>query len=323
MTLPHPPAAADDAGPARCCPLARPGRCSRPRPADASSTPRWRSARPHALMGRAGLGVARLALALVPRARQVWVAAGPGNNGGDGLLAAMHLRRAGLAVRVNLLGDLSRQPADAAHALVQAKAAGVDIAVETGFAGPGGTAPDLVIDALLGSGKPRAHLKGAIAEAIASPSMRCRRTGARGGPALGPTCGDTGQCLGEAAVSGRYGHAVPADAEAGTVHRPTGATMPASVWLDALGVDAGRSMPPAIRSWPGRRSLDVSGCPSAPTPSHKGSHRRLGRHRRCAGHGLVLPCWQRAPRSPAGAGRVFVSPPGCRRACPATRSNRS
>ncbi|HNK54403.1 MAG TPA: NAD(P)H-hydrate epimerase, partial [Ottowia sp.] len=42
---------------------------------------------PHTLMQRAGLATARLALALAPHARTVWVACGPGNNGGDGLEA--------------------------------------------------------------------------------------------------------------------------------------------------------------------------------------------------------------------------------------------
>ena len=39
---------------------------------------------PHTLMQRAGLSVARLALAVAPHARALWVACGPGNNGGDG-----------------------------------------------------------------------------------------------------------------------------------------------------------------------------------------------------------------------------------------------
>lgn len=47
----------------------------------------------HTLMQRAGLAVARLALALAPHARTIWVACGPGNNGGDGLEAALHLHR--------------------------------------------------------------------------------------------------------------------------------------------------------------------------------------------------------------------------------------
>ena len=49
----------------------------------------------HTLMQCAGLAVARLALALAPHARTIWIACGPGNNGGDGLEAAAHLQRWG------------------------------------------------------------------------------------------------------------------------------------------------------------------------------------------------------------------------------------
>lgn len=38
---------------------------------------------PHTLMGRAGHAVAQLAQALYPHAQRIWVACGPGNNGGD------------------------------------------------------------------------------------------------------------------------------------------------------------------------------------------------------------------------------------------------
>ena len=50
---------------------------------------------PHTLMQRAGLAIARLALALAPHGKTLWIACGPGNNGGDGLEAAMHLRQWG------------------------------------------------------------------------------------------------------------------------------------------------------------------------------------------------------------------------------------
>jgi len=50
---------------------------------------------PHTLMQRAGLAVARLALALVPNAGRIWIACGPGNNGGDGFEAALHLHQWG------------------------------------------------------------------------------------------------------------------------------------------------------------------------------------------------------------------------------------
>jgi len=116
---------------------------------------------PFALMQRAGLAVARLALATAPHARRMTVLAGPGNNGGDGLVAALHLQQAGREVRVHLLADPLRLPADAARALRLASDAGVPILGET--AALHGT--DLLIDALLGVGARRAA-EGAIADAI-------------------------------------------------------------------------------------------------------------------------------------------------------------
>lgn len=106
----------------------------------------------HNLMARAGLAVAQLARALAPHAGCIWVACGPGNNGGDGLVAATHLHRwaqttgHGPDVVVTLCADPARLPPDAAHALTQARAAGVNVA---------DVPPDrydLAIDALLGIG---------------------------------------------------------------------------------------------------------------------------------------------------------------------------
>jgi hydroxyethylthiazole kinase-like uncharacterized protein yjeF len=103
----------------------------------------------HTLMQRAGLAIAQLAQALAPHARTVWVACGPGNNGGDGLEAAMHLQRPGRQVVVTWLGDPDRAPADANASWRRAQAAGLrwtDTA-------PDGLGPhDLCIDALLGIG---------------------------------------------------------------------------------------------------------------------------------------------------------------------------
>ena len=59
---------------------------------------------PHTLMQRAGLSVARLALALAPHAQLIWVACGPGNNGGDGFEAALHLHQWGKKVVVTWTG---------------------------------------------------------------------------------------------------------------------------------------------------------------------------------------------------------------------------
>jgi hydroxyethylthiazole kinase-like uncharacterized protein yjeF len=115
---------------------------------------------PHALMQRAGLAVARLALALAPHAQRVWIACGPGNNGGDGLEAAMHLQQWGKACVVTWLGDEASAPRDALLSLARARAAGVEFSAQ---------APtdldqnDLCIDALLGIGSTRA-LQGRLAE---------------------------------------------------------------------------------------------------------------------------------------------------------------
>ncbi len=120
---------------------------------------------PHTLMQRAGLAVARLALALAPHARCIWIACGPGNNGGDGLEAAMQLRQWGANPVVTWLGDEARLPADASASLQRARAAGVH------FAGVNEAPPplgrhDLAIDALLGIGATRAPT-GRMAEVLA------------------------------------------------------------------------------------------------------------------------------------------------------------
>ncbi len=110
---------------------------------------------PHSLMARAGQAVARLASALAPHARCIWVACGPGNNGGDGLIAALHLHRQARStgdarqIVVTLCGDADRLPQDAAWALGQALAAGLTIATEPP------SSPDFIIDALLGIGQLR------------------------------------------------------------------------------------------------------------------------------------------------------------------------
>ncbi|MES2842126.1 MAG: NAD(P)H-hydrate dehydratase [Pseudomonadota bacterium] len=120
----------------------------------------------HALMARAGLAVARLAQALAPHARCIWVACGPGNNGGDGLVAATHLhawaRQSGSALQVVVThaADPARLPPDARQALVAAQAAGV------AFQSAPPDEADLAIDALLGIGAIR-PLRGTLATWLA------------------------------------------------------------------------------------------------------------------------------------------------------------
>ena len=104
---------------------------------------------PHTLMQRAGLSVARLALALTPHARCIWIACGPGNNGGDGFEAALHLHQWGKSVVVTWTGLPSGKtelPSDAQASRQRAVAAGVAMASEPP------PSFDVCIDALLGIG---------------------------------------------------------------------------------------------------------------------------------------------------------------------------
>lgn len=109
------------------------------------------------LMQRAGRAVAELALAVAPHAQHIWVACGPGNNGGDGLEAAIHLQRWGKQVWVNWLGAPAQAPADSQAALARFEAAGL-----TRHETPP-THWDCAIDALLGIGGARAP-QGAMAD---------------------------------------------------------------------------------------------------------------------------------------------------------------
>ncbi|MYZ50442.1 NAD(P)H-hydrate epimerase, partial [Propylenella binzhouense] len=64
------------------------------------------------LMAAAGAAVADAALAMAGEGAEILVLAGPGNNGGDGFVAAEALRRAGCRVRLALLGARDRLRGD-------------------------------------------------------------------------------------------------------------------------------------------------------------------------------------------------------------------
>jgi hydroxyethylthiazole kinase-like uncharacterized protein yjeF len=101
---------------------------------------------PHALMQRAGLAIARSAMAMAPHARVIWIPCGPGNNGGDGFEAARHLHTWGKRPVVTCLEPHTQPPADALAARKRALDAGV------AFADTPPTSHDLSIDALFGIG---------------------------------------------------------------------------------------------------------------------------------------------------------------------------
>ncbi len=113
------------------------------------------------LMRRAGEAVADAAGTMVGIGARVLVLAGPGNNGGDGFVAARRLAEQGYGVRLALLGDRAALKGDAA-------------AMAGRWGGPIealGAATirdcDLIIDGLFGAGLSRA-IEGPAADAIAA-----------------------------------------------------------------------------------------------------------------------------------------------------------
>jgi ADP-dependent NAD(P)H-hydrate dehydratase / NAD(P)H-hydrate epimerase len=247
------------------------------------------SAPPHTLMAAAGLGVARLALALAPHAQRVQVFVGPGNNGGDGSVAARHLHQAGKSVTLNLCADVNHLPADATHALREAVAAGV--AVREGL---DGSAHDLAIDALLGLGGNRAP-SGQIAAAIACMNNSSPRILAVDLPS--GLCGDTGQSLGEAAV--RASATLALLTLKPGCFTAQGRDHAGEVWFDSLGV-LPNAMPQAwLNSRPARAARAHA--------SHKGSYGDVA----VVGGapGMTGAAWLAARAAlAAGAGRVYCSP---------------
>ena len=255
---------------------------------------------PGALMARAGLAVARLALALAPQAERIVVWAGPGNNGGDGLIAARHLHAAGKAVRVLLIGDPARQPADAARALQAAMAAGVSVhqgvqpvvrqavqqAVQPVFDA------DLAIDALLGLGTTRAP-SGDLAAAISAINTAgCPVLAVDLPSGLHP---DTGTVLGDAAVRATATLALLSLKPGCFTHQ--GRDHAGAVWFDDL------DLPPQPPSaW-------LIGPPLALPREHAAHKGRFGDVAVVGGApGMVGAAWLAAGAAlAAGAGRVYCS----------------
>lgn len=110
------------------------------------------------LMEKAGLAVADAVAARFDVNCPVLVAAGPGNNGGDGFVAARLLRERGYPVRLILLGERSRLKGDAAIAAGRWTG-------EVEAAGSGFGSPAVVVDALFGAGLDR-PLDGKAAEFV-------------------------------------------------------------------------------------------------------------------------------------------------------------
>ena len=125
------------------------------------------------LMQRAGLAAADWAGELaMPGGLPVLVVAGPGNNGGDALVAARLLRERFFDVTVVFAGDAERLPPDAACAFQDFVAAGGQAVDDI----PAGGRWSLVIDGLfgIGLGRPPAGRHAALIDAINTIAGRDR-----------------------------------------------------------------------------------------------------------------------------------------------------
>jgi hydroxyethylthiazole kinase-like uncharacterized protein yjeF len=140
------------------------------------------------LMENAGRSVADEIVKRWPRAR-VAVICGPGNNGGDGYVAARHLKERGSAVWVELLGDVAALHGDAVEMfrLWQGETRPVTRARKA----------DIVVDAMYGAGlsRPLDINARVIAEAINESGLPVIAVDVPSG-----LSGDSGRALGEVCV---------------------------------------------------------------------------------------------------------------------------
>lgn len=253
---------------------------------------------PHVLMQRAGLAVAQLALALAPHARTIWLACGPGNNGGDGMLAAMHLQRWGKRAVVTWLGTPQSASADAAGAYQAAAQAGVE------FAPAPPEQPDLCVDALFGIGLSHGAAPRAPSPNLAIWLEHLRRCGA---PVLAVDVpsgldADTGRAT---AQTVRAHHTLSLLTLKPGLFTANGRDASGQVWFDDLGLHGDATASAHARANASARLI----APPAPRPrphaSHKGSYGDVAVIGGAAGMtGAALLAARAALHH--GAGRVFV-----------------
>lgn len=139
-----------------------------------------------ALMEKAGRAVAEAAARIAGR-RPILVLAGPGNNGGDGYVAARYLKNRGHAVTVLALGDPANLKGDAAANFARWK--GETLPLDAAHIAAG----TVIVDALFGAGLARA-----IDGVAASVLTRCIELGLDSIAVDLPSGvnGDSGQVLG-------------------------------------------------------------------------------------------------------------------------------
>lgn len=214
------------------------------------------------LMEKAGLAVATLAKELLPdEAYSILVVAGPGNNGGDALVAARYLKSWWLHVDVFFTGDPDRLPPDAAaayHAWLDAGGELLSTLPEKTY--------DLIIDGLFGIGLAK-PLHGNYPDLV-------RQINAMEAPVLAidiPSglCANTGRVLGEAVIAD---HTITFLGLKPGLFTLDGVDCAGTVHFSDLGVDTGAVAHP--QGWL------LNEIPALPAPrlrnSHKGSNGSIG-----------------------------------------------
>ena len=132
------------------------------------------------LMQHAGRSAAELSLQMISKPfndAHVLVMAGPGDNGGDALVAAAQLAENGVRVTVLLYADPHTQSADAAQGLRQAQASKAEFAktdiISATLAMVASTQWALIIDGLFGTGLKRAITGDLQSLVLAINTLRC------------------------------------------------------------------------------------------------------------------------------------------------------
>jgi NAD(P)H-hydrate epimerase len=225
------------------------------------------------LMENAGRAIAEELRRELPDGAEVSIVCGRGNNGGDGLVAARHLHRLGVDVRVILLGEVADLSADAANNLDRACRVGVPLS-DHQWQPP---ARGVVVDAIFGTGLSR-NVEGVEADWI--QRINACRANARGRVRVvsvdlpSGLCADTGALLGscvEADVTLTLG--LP---KVGLALEP-GRSAAGRISVARIGIgDPQPERLPRAELW--TRAYAGSRLPARPVAGHKGSF----------GHALIV-----------------------------------
>lgn len=247
------------------------------------------------LMERAGLAVARLTRALWPMARRISIVCGPGNNGGDGLVAARLLRMQGLSVQLVSVGPRRPPSPERQQAEAAALAAGFQ-PVSLSELDP---SAEVLIDALLGLG-----LRSAPAgELLAAIEAMNRHPAAKLGIDLPSGLqADTGHTPGAVV---RCTHTLSLLAPTPGLFTGEGRQQAGRLWLDRLGREPGETAV-ALAGSPRESWRQHSARARWPHSAHKGS---AGRVWVLQGDASMAGAARLAARAAlaAGAGRVYLS----------------